>query len=165
MSVLYRNARYVLKAKNSLKSWLTWQSVTIQQKRTQTRSHDKSAQRGDIHAQWKGTCIQTRVQIWFIRRYLDIYAVEHCQWQIQNVSDGSANPKCGGDNLLCGQIFLENYLKMKEIRRQEGTTLEPHFDLQMIVVKHYQFATLPEMNKLPTTQQGTCCVWTRGFSI
>ena len=38
------------------------------------------------------------------------------QWQIQDFPDGGrGNPQGQGANLSCGQIFLENCMKMKEI--------------------------------------------------
>ena len=47
------------------------------------------------------------------------------QWQIQDFpGGGSINPQGGGANLLLGQNFLENCMKMKEIGpRRRGTRL------------------------------------------
>ena len=41
--------------------------------------------------------------------------IQLLQWRIQDFSEGGANPQGGDANLLLGQIFPENCMKMKEI--------------------------------------------------
>ena len=56
------------------------------------------------------------------------------QWRIQDfpVGGGSANAQVGGANLLFGQIFPENCMKMKEIGPRGGrVSLAPPLDPPM----------------------------------
>ena len=43
-----------------------------------------------------------------------IVFVRRSQWRIQDFPDGGSQPQRGGANLLFGQLFRENCMKMKE---------------------------------------------------
>ena len=47
------------------------------------------------------------------------------QWRIRDFSDGDDNPRGGGANLLLGQFFPENCMKMKAIRSRGARPRRP----------------------------------------
>ena len=56
------------------------------------------------------------------------------QWRIQDFSDGDANPRDAGANLLFGQILLKTAWKLKKLDREEDVPDASHRSAHVIVM-------------------------------